>query len=208
MELQGTSASSDSRGGRQVILYTIALRAGKPGEYALDPVELRYLPYGSQQPLVARVQGPTLVVEERRVMGLPPWAAGAAAAALLVVLAGLAVLARRRSSPRPEPPPEPAAELQEALDRARERRLSGDPAGFVSMLLPAMRAHAPSSATLAVLESWEEKVRYGGFVPTPMDLDQVERGARQAIEKLRSSGGEAPPSPGDGPGNARKGKRP
>ncbi len=187
LEQTGTSASSDSLGGRQLIVYEIGLLARQEGDYSLDPLEVRYLPYGSKEPLVARVQGPTLEVLKHSWHDVAPWTLLLGCTLSLAVLLGVVLLLRRRQTSTSPPPTEPGQELKAAIHEAHARRVAGDIDGFVSVLLPALSGIDADSTTTGILRQWRDRVRYGGFAPSAQDLDQVERQARQVLKVLLAS---------------------
>lgn len=194
---ESVTAESSSREGRNRLTYRVALRAGEPGRYALDPVELRYTPRGEATPLAARVAGPTVEVVAPTVLGLPPGLLGVGAASVaLLGLAGWGVsrrLKRRRAEAGPRSGASRYDELRGRFEEARKKRLQGDGAGYLLALAELDReldGEAAAEPDPAMREA-VERARYGGEVPPMEELDQLQRKVERRLEELRPDPEEA-----------------
>jgi peroxiredoxin len=193
---EGVSASSSTEAGRNVVTYRVTLLADEAGSFALDPVEVRYIPRFESQPVATRVKGPTVVVRPFTVAGLsPPLLAGVAVAVALagLVLFGLVRLSRARKSRKPSPDVSGYDRLRDALDRARKLRIAGDVAGAVSTFceIESELCAAGGGPADPELRAMAEQVRYGGQVPPSEVVDTIQRRLEKGIESLRPDPGRA-----------------
>ncbi len=197
---ESMTAEASSGQGRGAVTYTATLRADAPGRYALDPVEVRYIPRLEATPVAGRVAGPTVEVVAPSIMGLAPatFAAGAAgiAALGLVGLVAARKLRGRRSAAGPAEA-ETYAALVADFEAARKKRLAGDGAGCLLALAELDRAlrrqsgegedatTRPESLAEAV-----ERARYGGEVPAAAELDRLQRSVERRLEALKPDAAE------------------
>ncbi len=91
------SASSSSQDGTKVLTYTVSLQADAPGDYNVDPVEIRFTPDDGSQTMATRVPGPTAQVAE---VASAPVGPILAAVVLIGVLAGVVWMTLLRSKRR------------------------------------------------------------------------------------------------------------
>ena len=162
------AASSSSLDRSHLVRYEIELTAAEPGTYALDPIELRYLPALGDGPVAARVAGPTVE----------------AAAAAVLGIAGLWLYHRRRhgaAADQPEPPRH--QRLRHQLDRAKARRLAGE-AGAGYEILVAVARELETDDERSDLEQRLETVRFGGSLPDGAELEAIERRLERALAAL------------------------
>jgi peroxiredoxin len=179
LELTSTSARSASDEGRTTITYTLTLATSAPGEFPLDPVEVRYLPHGSTETLATQIEGPMLVVATPD-RTLP---AGLAAGGLLALAfaGGGLVVARRRRAPVPiDRAAQHLAALRARFAGAREARIAGDNQRFVVEIAALLHDLGDSSDAL---RAQAESARYGGTAPDRGVLDALERRAARALKR-------------------------
>ncbi len=187
------TASTNSREGDQVVVYRVTLQADGPGSFALDPVELRYQPRSSQQPAVTEIEGPTIVVEARTILGLRP--ANLALVTGGVMATAVAVwLARRFTKHRREVEPtldESRFQAQMArYQEARSLRLQGDPGAACLALLDLLNElREVSDSEAREMAELEEGLRFGGHVPTIAQLDRLQREVGRRLEAMRPDPG-------------------
>ncbi len=194
IEQAALTASSRSSDGRSVVVYTIELVAAEPGAFALSPIELAYTPRGESEALSSRVEGPTVEVAAASLLGLGRGGRVAALAGLATLLASAVGLARRRrrqSEPAADAPGL-AAELREALDAARGRRLEGDlrQAGLILAEIE-LRLGVQSDAERSALDRWIEGARYGGYSPTREEIDGMERRVGRRVTEVEAESSRA-----------------
>ena len=177
------TAHTSSEDGRKLVRYRYTLHTPTPGSYALDPIELRYTPRLESEPLASRVAGPTLKVN-------PGASRGPALAALLGLL-GLCVgigmfIRRRRKTPRVTGSPEGASpsDLKEQLRSARQLRHEGDICGFIEHLLSLDHHLGSTEESSAPLTALLPRVQYGGYRPSPQELDSLHRRIELRITEL------------------------
>ena len=186
IERLGVAAESSSRDGRSVVTYRVSLRASEPGRFALDPVEIRYTPLLEPSPVATRLAGPTVEVAPRTWLGMAPRAAalGVGGLVLLGAVGGL-VWHRRgrgsvaeRSAARFDP-----GRLKARLEAARGERLSGDLRRFV---LELVAIESELGEPGVEVERWVDGVRYGDQLPSPVEIEQLERRVERRLQSLSS----------------------
>ncbi len=186
---EAVTAESSSRDGGNRLTYRVALRAGAPGRYALDPVELRYTPRFEATPLASRLTGPTVEVVPRTVLGIAPGtlAAGAAAAAVLGLAGwGVSRRLRRRQGAAEPPETERYDGLRARFEAARKLRLQGDAAGYLVALAELDRELDGDGAEPdPAMREAVERARYGGEVPPAEDLETLQRKVERRLDALR-----------------------
>jgi peroxiredoxin len=182
----GTKARSSSAAGKQHITYALSLKAERLGEFALDPVELRYTPAGATEPMIAQVQGPTISVVPVSWAGLPPaWWVGGGLGTLLLGGAGLAWSRRTRAGAASSHDAADAlASRRETFSAARRKRMDGDIAGFLEDLAGLFKALG--EAPPPDLQDLIERARYGGESPSGQRLDALERQLKRALDARRA----------------------
>ncbi len=186
----GTSATTSSEAGRNVVSYRLAFEASEAGSYALDPIELRYTPRFEEEPVASRIAGPTVTVARARLLGLPVASAVAAmtgAGTALALVFGL--LIRRQRQPKRGKAAE-AQRHETFVDRfaqARRHRLQGDSAASLAILIELEEelGSSPSEEETAQTARWLNDSRYGGQPPSRERLDRIERRVELAIEAMR-----------------------
>lgn len=191
----GVGASSDSREGSHIVVYRVALRADAPGTYALDPIELSYVPSLATSSVTTRLVGPTVAVEARRFLGMTPrnlaWLTGG-----LTLAAALGLVASRRLR-RHRGSQEPSSDLtfttlEAELDESKRLRMRGEQRESTLRLIGlARQLEIDDGLGEGGLDALEESVRYGGNVPT-LDLrDRLQRVVERRLESLRPDVNEA-----------------
>ena len=181
-------ASTDSRDGGNVVTYRLTLRADRVGSFALDPVELRYIPSSTGSPVVSLADGPTVDIRESglKAVRLSQWAMVGGALALIAVT-GWAIQRRR---PKVDAGPAPEVERYQALrarlDGCRSLRLEGKLAELALRLaeLELDLAEDDEQEQLR-LRRLIESLRFGGQVPSSSELDSMHRRVERQIESLR-----------------------
>jgi peroxiredoxin len=175
------AASSSSLDRSHLIRYQIELTAAEAGVYALDPIELRYLPALGDGPLSARVAGPTLEVVAAGYAARSPAVLTSLAAALAL---GALWLYRRRAGAGPATAEEdPWQRLRGELDRAKALRLAGDSRAAYETLVTAAR-DLETSEDRQDLEQRLEAVRFGGSLPDAGELEAIERRLERTLAGL------------------------
>ena len=185
----GVEAASDSRAGSRIVTYRAALMADDAGAFALDPVELRYTTRFSSGPVTSRIVGPTVVVRERTIAGMPPRnLALAVGSFVLVAVLGLVAIRRWRGDHAPSSvSEEPSFEaLTGRLQQVKTLRMQGDAKGAVLALVDLARA-AGSDCGLNEdgLDSLEEGARYGGLAPSKEKFDQYQRVVERRLQAIQ-----------------------
>ncbi len=186
----GTSASTSSEAGRNVVSYRLAFEADEVGAYALDPIELRYTPRFEQEPVASRIAGPTVTVARATLLGMPVGLATATATGAAAALAlFFTLLVRRQRRPAVDPTAGAARfpQLEEQFDLARRQRMQGDAGASLATLarLEAELSTSPSAEESAQLARWLDDVRYGGQLPPRELLDRIERRVEIGLQALR-----------------------
>jgi len=189
IEQTAATASTSSTEGSSVVTYVFTLVARSPGSFALDPVELRYLPHGEPEPVTSRLIGPTVTIRRRTVLGLRPlvFAAVLGGAALVV---GVALIGARRASrqrrTRLSTRDSSYDRLKRGFERARSHRLEGDLSSCVLVLAELARElgleQDSSSQELAQLV---EAARYSGKAPPQAAIERLQRDVELALQDLR-----------------------
>ncbi len=183
------TAESSSQDGRKLLTYRITLRAAEPGKYALDPVELLYTPRFEATPVASRVQGPTVEVRPRTVLGLRPGvlAVGSAAVVLLGFAGwGAGRVLRQRRSRGTAGDAERFEALRARFEDARKLRMQGDGAGFLLALVDLdQELSGEAAADDEALRDAVERARYGSEVPPAEDLENLQRIVERRLEELR-----------------------
>lgn len=181
-------ASTDSRDGGNVVTYRLSLRADRAGTYALDPVELRYMPSSTGSPVVSLADGPTVDVRESGLKALRPSQWAMAGGLLAAIAAGGWVMQRRRSKLEAGPAVEVERYqvLRARLDGCRALRLEGRPAELALRLAELELDLAEDDEREQLrLKGLIESLRFGGQVPPSSALDSMYRGVERQIESLR-----------------------
>ncbi len=182
-------ASSDSRDGSQIVTYRASLRADTPGSFALDPVELRYMPRLAASPVTTRLVGPTVEVQPRTVAGVRPGTLAMGAGGLVVAtVLGLAAGVRwrhARSAPN-ESPDESFESLEVELANVKRLRMQGNSRESVLALIDlANRIGSDGGLGEGGLDALEESVRYGGVVPPKENRERLQRVIERQLDSMR-----------------------
>ncbi len=180
-------ASTDSRDGGNVIFYRVTLRAARPGSFALDPVELRYIPRSTGNPVVSLVDGPTVEVQATGLDAITPGHLALAGGALVLLATAVLVYKQRRSAA--SAPRDSRAERYQALrarfDAGRALRLEGRLAELALALAELELELADDETERSRLAGLIETLRFGGQVPPSPELDRMQRNVERQIEELR-----------------------
>ncbi len=180
---RAVTARSGSEEGSHVVVYRLELVAAEPGSYALDPIDLRYLPRLAEEPAVIRLTGPSVEVEARG-WGLAQGALLGGGAVILTV-AVLVALRLRVGGVRQKPSLNRAATAKAHLERARELRLAGDPAAAFLELAAAEEELAAGGGPAPELPAQRiEAARYGGRPPEREELERLERRVERRLADL------------------------
>lgn len=188
VSIENIVASTDSREGSNVVSYRVTLRANRVGSFALDPVELRYIPRSTGSPVVSLVDGPTVEVQESGLKAVKPGEAALAGGALILLAAAALMYWRRRSTAgdSPDSGPERYQALRARVDECRALRLEGR-GGEQALRLAELEldlAGDDENERLR-LEGLIESLRFGGLVPPSSELDRTQRSVERQIEVLR-----------------------
>ena len=185
---EGIVASTDSREGGNVVAYRISLQADRPGTFALDPVELRYVPSSTGSPVVSLADGPTVEIQATGLKALLPrhWALLGGVLGLLVIIA---LLILRRKSAADEPlnlEVDRYEELRARVDSWRALRLEGK-LGELALGLTELELELADDdeEEQLRLKGLIESLRFGGQVPPSSELDRIQRSVERRIENLR-----------------------
>jgi peroxiredoxin len=192
IERRQVTASTSSRDGRNIVIYRMQLLAGEPGSYALDPVELRYLTRTESQPLTSRLLGPTVQVQKRTIIGLPPLVFALSCSGLLLA-GGIGLFLIRKLKPGRKKAVshhvgDRYQQLRKRFDEARARRMLGDPAACVLLLAEIdqeLDTDSDEEPLVANMEEVVEKARYGGQAPPAEELDRIQRRLERRLDTLR-----------------------
>jgi len=189
---EGMTARTNSRDGSNQVVYRVALKAEAAGDYALDPVELRYTPRYESMPLASRLTGPTVAVRSRTIAGFSPVALVTGAATGLAALGLLAfVLIRRRGQQRSDLEPEsnPRFEgFQKRFDEAKALRLQGKQAAAFTVLAELeLELGMDDELARATRRMELEQARYGGRAPALEELDSLQRQLERTLAGLKPS---------------------
>lgn len=182
------TASTDSAGGRNQVVYNITLEAREPGTYALDPVELRYTSRFESMPLATQIQGPTVEVKEASMAGLSPaLLAGAGLLALALAGAGTFLFLRRRRRTETGAEEDPSLEgHRRRLEEARSLRLQGKAAAAYAELLELELALGVDDELARARRRDDlEQARYGGVAPPPGELDRLQKQLERRLAERR-----------------------
>lgn len=188
ISIENIVASTDSRESGNVVSYRVTLKADRAGSFALDPVELRYIPRSTGSPMISLVDGPTVEVQESGVKALKPGSVALAGGVLIVLIAAALVYLRRRSTTVASPDWE--LERYEALrarfDESRALRLEGR-GGELALRLAELELElaGDDEDECLRLKGLIESLRFGGQVPPSSELDRTQRSVERQIEDLR-----------------------
>ena len=188
VSIENIVASTDSREGGNVVSYRVTLRADRPGRFALDPVELRYIPRSTGSPVVSLVDGPTVEVREHGLQAAMSGKTVLAGGALILLAAGALLYRRRRSAAAVSPASglERYQALRARFDECRALRLEGRGAeqalGLAELELELV---GDDESERLRLEGLIESLRFGGQVPPSSELDRKLRNVERQIEDLR-----------------------
>ncbi len=182
-------ASSDSRDGSQIVTYRASLRADTPGTYALDPVELRYMPRLAASPVITRLVGPTVVVQPRTLAGVRPGTLALGAGGLFVAaVVGLAAGLRWRRSRfvSDDGSDESFESLEADLANAKRLRMQGDHReSMLALIALANRIGSDGGLGEADLDALKESVRYGGVVPSNEVRERLQRVVERQLDSMK-----------------------
>ncbi|MEJ2084349.1 MAG: TlpA disulfide reductase family protein [Acidobacteriota bacterium] len=185
----GVRASSDSRDGAHIVVYRVALRAEAPGSYALDPIELSYVPNLATSSVTTRLVGPTVTVEARRLLGMSPreLALLTGGLTLAAALGFVGIRHRRRQRSSQEVSADTAVETFDAeLNEIKRLRMQGEAReSMLRLIALARQIELDESLGEGGLDALEESVRYGGKVPTHELRDRLQRLVERQLETLR-----------------------
>ena len=188
VSIENTVASTDSRDSGSVVSYRITLKADRPGNFALDPVELRYIPSSTGSPVVSLVDGPTVEVLASGLSTLKPRSVALLGGALILLAGGALLYARRPSSVETDTDQELERyrALRARLDVCRALRLEGR-GGEVALGLAELELELAGEDEVERrrLQVLIESFRFGGQVPPSSDLDRAQRNIERQIEELR-----------------------
>ncbi len=190
VEQAGVAATTSSREGASVVVYRIDLRADTSGEYALDPVELRYTPMYETEPVTHRLAGPTVVVRRPGWQRALPALGGATAATVGLAMVVMVLARRRKGSEGRVGVEEDREELSTAIAEVRRLRVEGSGADALSRL-DDLAAQWLDGSEIGVdrreLTDWLERCRYGGEQPPEQLLDRTLRRLEKRMQELRNS---------------------
>ena len=176
----GTSAETNSRDGRATVTYHLSLEATEAGTFDLDPVELRYTPRFEAEPLSSQIAGFEVIVEPKTSWALPLAAASVMGMSGLVTV-GLGALYWRRRAATPQAVDDRYGPLKAIFDEARQLRIAGDAAGFMTRMASLAEALGDGDEAL---QGVIERVRYGGEVPPRQEMDRLERKIQKMLSEL------------------------
>ncbi len=191
----GTSATSSSEAGRNVVNYRLAFEATEAGRYALDPIELRYTPRFEQEPVASQITGPTVTVKRASLLGMPMGVAVislAAGGTVLALLFALLIRHQRHSTAPSAADTDQFERFQEAFDTSRRQRMQGNTAASLATLatLEGELGTSPSDLESTHLARLLDDVRYGGGQPSREQLDRIERRVEVGLQALRPDPGQ------------------
>lgn len=188
VSIEGVVAATDSREGAKVVSYRISLKADRPGTFALDPVELRYIPSSTGSPVVSLAEGPTVEIQESGLKALQPrhWALSGGVLALFAIVALVIVRRKSAADETPNLEGDRYAELRARVDACRALRLEGR-AGELALGLAELELELvdDDAEEQLRLEGLIESLRFGGQVPPSSELDRIQRSVERQIESLR-----------------------
>ena len=188
VSIENIVASTDSREGGKVVSYRVAMKADRAGSFALDPVELRYIPRSTGSPVVSMVDGPTVEVQEAGLKAVKPGRAVLAGGVLILLSAAALVYRRRKSSAvvAPNLELERYQALRDRFDDCRALRLEGR-GGELALSLAELELEmaGDDEKERLRLQRLIENLRFGGEVPPGSELDRAQRSVERQIEELR-----------------------
>ena len=196
LEQLGVSAQTRSESGRSVVTYSVSLRAREPGRFALDPVELRYVPRFEQEPVSTLIDGPKIEIAAPA----STWGPAGLGIASVALLGGgaLAWWGRKRRSRLEESTVDPLETVRGSCEAARHARFEGQGAVAVAHLhaavaglaekkaepSPAAESEPQLESLLAELSVLDEACRFGGAKPPPRDLDKLQRRVERVLDAI------------------------
>ena len=188
VSIENIVASTDSREGGNVVSYRVTLRANRAGSFALDPVELRYIPRSTGAPVVSLVDGPTVDIQASGLKAVKPGQVALAGGVLTLLTVATLVYLRRGSAAEASPDLELERYqgLRDRLDACRALRLEGR-AGELALTLAELELELADDdeKERLRLEGLIESLRFGGQVPPSSELDRAQRSVERQIEDLR-----------------------
>ncbi|NOZ87725.1 MAG: redoxin domain-containing protein [Deltaproteobacteria bacterium] len=191
IRLLNVHASSSSSGGKQVIIYQVALKAEKTGEFDLDPVQLSYTPLLDGKRVTTRIKGPAVKVEERTFLGMDILQLSAVMGAiLLLAIGGLLVTKNRRKRKRQDGGAKVELDPVEVLDRnlkqARKHLLDGNALGLLESVKEMNSLGFGEDAMHDQdLDGLLEQVKYGGKKPSKEELERWLRGFETRLSEMK-----------------------
>ncbi len=192
VEVLAVAAHTGSLAGAAHIDYEVKLLAHRAGAFALDPIDIRYVPAGGTEPLATHLMGPTVQVGYtgfRRVWERSSRWLMAGLAAAIAMMGGVAAtrlwLRRRRLLQAASAPPDARryTDAQAQLKRVQQSRMSGNVPQFLHQLMEiAPEMDAPSQRK--TLQALAEAATYGNMRPDDEVLNQLERLAVRKVQAL------------------------
>ncbi|MBI2568825.1 MAG: TlpA family protein disulfide reductase [Candidatus Schekmanbacteria bacterium] len=204
VRLLGLSGATSSQTAAPVVTYTARLAADAPGDFTIDPIELRYTPQGESEPISSRLSGPAVKISAPTYLGMTRSQAFAAGGGGLLSLGvaglGLRLARRRRHAERERREVAPDSSLDGILDQARAHRIAGDVVSCLELVCTLRRRLGLDIADAAEqreLDAFMERARYGGQPPTFQEVDRL---LRQMEREVRTRQPHLDPE--DGPGGS------
>jgi peroxiredoxin len=176
VEVLSVQASSSSESGLEHVLYTVACVARKEGSYQLHPVDIRFIPRGSKEPMINRAHGPTLQVQAATSSTRWPWWVGATAAVCALLGVGLVwKRARTRRTSFNTPSPLVAQNTEAHFLSMAQALQNGDALVFLEHARDCAKKLEYADKAVQDIQHMLEKVQYGGYKPASEDLQALQR---------------------------------
>ena len=183
-EIAERGLSAERKNETSVLRYEFILQPLKHGEYDLGRIRVKYFEKGGDTPTIIPLPRTPIEVLPREL--LPPRARIAVvigAVAVLGVAITIIVRGRRGKSGAVSASDTRRDELSTQLKGARSLRIEGEFGEYMQALSRLARSKqlAPHVAGLDDLLGLTEKVRFGGLIPSPEQLDWAEKTVKKAI---------------------------
>ena len=182
----GSSSSSTATGNIYILRYRYDLQAEKEGTYVVQPVAISYWAKGNNTEEKVSTEELTIKVTSFNLLPLGRnWLVPIGFTIILInLLCTLIVLTikKRRRSRHQKKPPSLKGVIERDLNYCNACKIKGDWESYIQKAL-AIRNQLPVNVKgLETLDRLAENIRYGGFRPTPEEINLIHRQLEQAVK--------------------------
>ena len=183
-DIVGQSLSAERKNETNVLRYEFMLQPLKQGEYDLGRIRVKYFERDGETPITIPLPRTPIEVLPRELLPRRARVAVIIGAVAILGIAATKIVRGRRGKSSAVSASDPRRdELSTQLKGARSLRIEGEFGAYMGALSGLARSKqlAPHVAGLDDLLGLTEKVRFGGLVPSPDQLDWAEKIVKKAI---------------------------